>query len=214
MNTRICIGIPTINRADLLKEALQTYAINGWLHRDIWIVDNGNQDIIWQHGLNEWSHAFHVIIQRRNIGVAASWNMICQMAFKNGYTHVLILNDDVIINRTPEELEKWLDAVKMDFYTGRGYYSFIMPESTFKKVGEFDENYYPAYYEDTDYSYRLRINSMRVLDTDLLKPDVLRTSKSGEKDPTLYNNIAQNRDYYTRKWGGEPSKETSKKPLI
>ena len=44
MNKKIGLGIPTINRADLLNKALDVYK-NTWLNSDFYIIDNGNQDI-------------------------------------------------------------------------------------------------------------------------------------------------------------------------
>ena len=44
MTVKLALGIPTINRADLLNDALKVYKDN-WVGRDVYIVDNGNQDI-------------------------------------------------------------------------------------------------------------------------------------------------------------------------
>jgi GT2 family glycosyltransferase len=85
--------------------------------------------------------------------------------------------------------------------------------ATYDKVGPFDEKYYPAYYEDTDYTYRLQLAGMSKLDTEFLKPEVFRTSKSGEKDKNLYNRIFECRKHYESKWGGAPSEEKYTTPF-
>lgn len=202
----LCIGIPTINRRDLLEEALAVYA-DTFKNRHIYVVDNGEQGFCNKPPyLHFWSNG-------TNNGVAASWNKIMERQAKLGYTHVLILNDDVIIRRRAQELEEWLEQNPADFYTGFGYYSFVLPLATYNTLGKFDEMFYPAYYEDNDYTYRLQMAGMKKIESDILLPEVLRTSKSGEKDPSLYDKVFECRRYYETKWGGAPSQETYQTPF-
>ena len=202
----LCLGIPTINRKDLLEEALETYR-QTFKNRHIFIVDNGNQGfkdegshlVFWGNGTN--------------IGVAAAWNLIVQRQSMLGYTHVLILNDDVILQKKAQEIEDFIQQNPADFYTGHGFYSFVIPVHTFNTIGGFDEKFYPAYYEDTDYQYRLQVAGAKTIETDILLPEVLRKSKSGEKDKTLYDKVFECRRYYETKWGGAPSQEQYKTPF-
>lgn len=202
----LCLGIPTINRKDLLEEALVVYKDN-WRKRHIFIVDNGNQQI------TDNPPYFKVWTPPHNIGVAASWNKMIERAKLLGYSHVMILNDDVIMEKDPFDIEKFIEENPADFYTGHGYFSFIIPIATYEKIGKFDENYYPAYYEDTDYTYRLQVAGFNKLDTDFILPEVMRTSKSGEKDKSLYDRVFECRRYYEQKWGGAPTQETYKTPF-
>ena len=196
----LCIGIPTINRRDLLEEALAVYE-QTFKNRHIFVVDNGEQGFANKPPyLHFWSNG-------TNNGVSASWNKIIERQAKLGYTHVLMLNDDVIIHKKAQELEQWIYENPADFYTGHGYFSFIIPISTYLSVGKFDENFYPAYYEDNDYTYRLQLAGKSKIDTDMLLPETLRTSKSGEKDKSLYDKVFECRRYYEQKWGGPPSEE-------
>jgi len=39
----------------------------------------------------------------KNLGVSASWNLIMELLRNRGYTHVAILNDDVVWKREAEE---------------------------------------------------------------------------------------------------------------
>ena len=66
------IGIPTINRADLLEEALDLYSKN-W-RRNIFIVDNGAQ-IIQPRPLVK------VMKMSHNLGVSGGWNHLCKTLF-------------------------------------------------------------------------------------------------------------------------------------
>lgn len=206
-NTRptLALGIPTINQKELLEEALQVYR-QTFKNRHIFVIDNGNQGF-----QDEGSHLVFWC-NGTNIGVAASWNKIIERQSRLGYSHVLILNDDVILHRKAREIEDFIFENPADLYTGFGFYSFVMPLATYRKIGGFDELYYPAYYEDTDYQYRLQVAGCKTIDTDILLPEVLRKSKSGEKDPSLYNNVFQCRKHYETKWGGPPTHEQYKTP--
>ena len=202
----LALGIPTINRKDLLEEALGVYA-ETFKHRHIYIVDNGNQEI------PENPPQIKVFNVGYNLGVAASWNNIIERQANLGYTHILILNDDVILKRKAQDIEKWLEENPADFYDGYGYYSFIIPYKTYQTIGKFDERFYPAYYEDTDYEYRLKMAGAKVINTEMLYPEVLRKSQSGAKDQSLYNEVYKCRQYYDQKWGGVPTHETFKTPF-
>jgi len=54
---------------------------------------------------------------------------------------------------------------------------------------------------------------LKKLDSDFLKPEVLRLSKSGEKNPSLYDKVHACRRYYIMKWGGAPNEEVFTKPF-
>ena len=56
------VGIPTINRADLLNEVLPKY-YEDFYKNDIFIIDNGNQNII------EREEKFHLLKPNKNLGV-------------------------------------------------------------------------------------------------------------------------------------------------
>jgi GT2 family glycosyltransferase len=202
----LALGIPTINRKDLLEEALAVYA-ETFKHRHIYIIDNGNQEI------SENPPQIKVFNAGTNLGVAASWNAIIERQAGLGYTHILILNDDVVLHRKAQEIEAWLEHNPADFYHCGSYCSFIIPFKTYQTMGKFDENYYPAYYEDTDYNYRLKLAEANVVTTEIILPEVLRTSKSGEKDKSLYDKVFECRKHYEQKWGGAPTHETFTTPF-
>jgi len=83
------IGIPTLNRIDLLYPALKMYALKDFKSH-IHIIDNGNEQFSDKEMINNVS----VLNMKKNIGVAASWNMLCNRIFKVS-DYALILNDDI-----------------------------------------------------------------------------------------------------------------------
>jgi len=202
MNIAVCI--PTINRADLLNEALAIYD-KCWPTLKIFILDNGNQVI---HTKNENQI---VIKSDSNIGVAASWNFLSEIAFSEGFMRCLILNDDIILDIDENELHRALNkyADHSIVVQNGNWCSFILPKVVFDTIGPFDEHFYPAYYEDNDYMYRIKLDKHCDIQVDnILNPTTYRNSMSIQKEPTLNKFSKENLNYYISKWGGRPSEET------
>jgi GT2 family glycosyltransferase len=207
MQNKFAIGIPTLNRLDLLHPALLFY-IHDFPETKIYIVDNGNQSIE-----SKFKHPnVEVIYVGENLGVATSWNLLCKKIYEN-HEYALILNDDIYLGRKEWEVINLLDNFKKFFYcTMLDWCAFIVPKKTFKVIGDFDEQFFPAYYEDNDYHYRIKLKGEGIFQIPFLNPFLYQASKTSEKDPTILPKVKFNKELYIKKWGGEPNKETFKKP--
>ena len=203
------IGIPTINRADLLNEALKKY-VKDFPTTHIIVFDNGDQDI-WQ------KHENILLIKNtgENLGVAGSWNILLNHGFiSNDYA--LILNDDIYLGRTEDDIQVILELFENDdMILGKGvnWSVFLIRKRLVEEIGYFDENIYPAYFEDNDFAYRMYLAGKTKAHTEMLNPRIYRNSMTIQKNPELNHNFEKNRQYYIRKWGGMPSKETFIKPF-
>jgi GT2 family glycosyltransferase len=209
MNKTFAIGIPTLNRFDLLHPALMFYK-QDFPNTKIYVVDNGSQNI-----KNQIAYMPNVILleQSDNLGVAKSWNLLCNEIYKN-HENALILNDDIYLGKKEFEIETLLRDYKSDFYvTLQDWCAFILPKKTFKKVGEFDIKFFPAYFEDNDYHYRMKLLGLKYMQIPFLNPYIYKSSMTIDKEPKLRDLIQNNREYYISKWGGEPMRETFKKPF-
>jgi len=80
-------------------------------------------------------------------------------------------------------------------------------------VGKFDECFYPAYYEDNSYKYRMKLAGISVLNTPELNPLVYKNSSSLAKDPSILEDSKKNKELYIKMWGGEPNQEKFKTPF-
>jgi len=209
MNTTFGIGIPTLNRYDLLLPALHFYALNDFPNTDIHIIDNGNQSIE-----NKYGNRVKIYETKdQNLSVAGSWNRLCQYIFAKS-EYALILNDDVYLGRKEFEIEMLLNQHYADLYLSMCEWSvFIIPKKTYIKIGMFDEDFSPAYYEDNDYMYRLKINGKRPFKIPFLNPIVYKNSATIEKEPSILAYSKANKSRYIAKWGGEPDKENYNKPF-
>lgn len=203
----ICLVIPTINRKDLLVDALHWYS-NNLPNTSIYVLDNGNQDIpLYPRVI--------ITMTETNLGVAGSWNYLLTRAFSIGYSHVLVLNDDVILQRSEGEISAMIErSDNLTFHKPRPFYNwsaFIISKEIYNKVGNFDENFKRAFFEDNDYEYRMKLQGINIKYQDDLNPQVYRNSQTIEKNPLLGGYI-ENKELYIKKWGGLPSEETYKIP--
>ena len=207
MKTKFAIGIPTYNRADLLLPALMFYA-HDYPNTEILVIDNGNQDIKISVNMPNLT----IIKSDTNLGVAASWNLLCNKIFEQN-DYAMILNDDIYLGRKEWEVENLLENYKKDFYLAtQDWCAFIMPKKTFEQVGRFDEKFYPAYFEDNDYTYRMMMALKSIFQVPFLNPFVYKTSQSMLKEPSLRDGYLKNEQLYFEKWGGKPNLEKFRKP--
>lgn len=199
---KLIIGIPTINRADLLNESLSNY-FEDFEETEIFIVDNGNQDIITRE------ENFAIYRPKENLNVSGSWNTIMDYADKVNATHVLMLNDDIVLGRTEHEIKLLIkNNPDIPFFNSlMNWCSFILTVDAYKKIGGFDELYFPNYFNDNDYCYRMRLLELKRLNTSFLNPIIYRNSMTIAKQPSLNNRFMEYRQNYINKWGGLPTEE-------
>lgn len=211
-NKKFCILIPTINRKDLLERALKVYAE---LYPDIRIVvlDNGHQLI------NRFLHPkLNLYNELVNLGVAGSWNRLIRIAVNYGYENMVILNDDIVLQTSVEELSDIINCgTDTTFHVCRPFYNwsvFIIRKKIVEKVGFFDTKFEKCFFEDNDYLYRMKLAGIDISYEDLLNPDneYYVNSGSTQVNPLLGDYIS-NRNYYIEKWGGEPGQEQYQTPF-
>lgn len=211
---RFEIGIPTLNRSDLLLPALENYC-SDFFGIDIHILDNGRQSIGSSiHKFNTGLGKIKLYESLSNFGVAGSWNFLCKKIFEK-HDYALIINDDVYLGYKSEVVEKVIDKYPHTLIQSFSSWSvFLISKRLYNQIGEFDEEFYPAYYEDSDYLYRMKLEGiLQEVDADL-NPKVLRTSMTYEKAPEMIDESKKkNRDRYVQKWGGMPLLELFNTPF-
>lgn len=199
---KFIVAIPTINRADLLNEALEKY-FEDFKDTHIAICDNGKQDIITRE------ENFMIYRPEENLGVSKSWNMLIDYANKIKATHVLVLNDDIYLGKTEHEINMLIrNNTDADFINSfHNWCSYILKVDAWKKAGKFDEEFFPAYFEDNSFDYKMTLIGAKKTWTSFLDPLVYRNSMTIAKDPALNNRFQQNRELYIQMWGGLPTEE-------
>jgi len=146
----VMLVVPTLTRHDLLGRMLRSvdYPVGHLV-----VIDNSGRGVDVPDG--PWDDVT-VLCMPTNLGVAGSWNLGIRLAHREPY--VLICSDDM-----------WWPAGSLQTLTGVAseetlvlsatwphFQAFALGMGVVRDVGLFDEGYYPAYFEDTDYQRRMR----------------------------------------------------------
>lgn len=158
-----------------------------------------------------------------NLGVAGSWNWGCREAFSQGAKFVTLASSSIrfwdgghMLARTADlaaENSQW----PYGFESMNGWHLFTLGRKTWETVGEFDEQFWPAYYEDNDYIWRMRCAGILEPaggDRALRKIPWVGALKYGCEDAHTIKaglitvDLSALEARYVAKWGGKPGSET------
>lgn len=218
------LGIPVLNRADLLLRCVTSvdHPVD-----TLFLINNGNDpavqaamERIQRKEIPNGTLFGQVRVEKyRNLGCARSWNHM----IRTSPGAWLISGND--IQFTPGDLKRVADALASNpdasIVCAMGYAVFAFTETGLKTVGLFDENFYPAYYEDNDHFRRVHLTGAKAVGVPDFKAvhgeAPLWGSATINSDPVLqrknvitFENL---KEYYVRKWGGLPGKETFSRPF-
>lgn len=152
-----------------------------------------------------------IIRNRQNVGFSGSINQIIKQNSDKPYWFVMSSD----WHPRPGELARLASRLESPFIglkcdpTQNAYSAIVFTPEIIRMAGLMDENFYPAYYEDNDYNYRLSLASI-TLELFELKYDHKVSSTLHSKPEYLSKNtetFQRNFDYYVRKWGGPPGAE-------
>lgn len=188
-----------------------------WTHSAHLIVINGAQREWMGHGLDIAQSCLYVGAGE-NIGVAASWNRIFEIARDKGFSHVALISQGVVLEGGTERLADLVDeyADHRGLLTDFAWHVIVLSVAVWEQLGKFDTRFTPAYFEDSDYTRRLFLagvhtpeNRMPKVERDLLDGTETVAAAMHLIPPDTYGlNAAR----YRAKWGGEPFKETWTRP--
>lgn len=169
-----------------------------------------------------------VVTTSENLGVACGWNYLLeQVRARIPYALCIVTNDDISFYE--DTIEKLVcaavnDAIDNDCYNliyccgaieAPNAFSLFLthPQTLFDAIGRFDSSISPAYHEDGDMHYRMKLagyDLTRVEDCNADHGTGSATLKSFDADETTkhHRQFRRNQEYYERKWGGLPGKET------
>ena len=235
------IIIPTLNNLDYLKGCLKSIQMSE--PYGIVVIDNcsndGTEEFMKKSSKSKNVVYYRGTI---NLGAAASWNLGVSLGAQLfNATKFYILNNDILLHpRTLDLLSKALDRKEVLMATARNvsgactvptdvfeypardrgierdtpdYSCFSIKRETIEKIGLFDEAFYPAYFEDNDYHYRMKLEGY-VAHCLYYCPYFHFGSRTMavSKKYAAYSRMryGKNREYFVRKWGGKPGQEKYK----
>ena len=240
----LAIIIPVLNCLDYTKAMLPT--IKTKHPYKLILIDNGSTDGTWkffvkqQKNYNVFAARFI-----DNYGVSAAWNYGIRKAIDTyNSQYFFIPNNDVLLH--PETIDVLIDTLafpdvvlstatnisgrvaspedvlglkrpsKKKLKPAPDFSCFMLSKEAIDKVGYFDERFFPAYFEDNDYHYRIKLAGLKASKTNqsLYFHYGSRTIKNNEEVRNKSNlGYIANRNYYKEKWGGRPGKERFIKPF-
>jgi hypothetical protein len=222
------VGIPRCNPPPaLFAETLTAVGASGQRPDAVLIIDNGDTPLSPPPDLD--GIPVGIVRPGRNVGCAGAWNLICEWA---GNSPVVILNDDCAV--APDTFELMFETLAPTFICARGFCCFRVDPEIYRLVGRFDEGFYPAYWEDTDYRRRLYLAGIPIVEwsseeVEIISPGRTRTPSgivhgkhaadgsyqgwTGEKLAWFKSCYEANGRRYAAKWGGQLGKETFDTPF-
>lgn len=172
----------------------------------------------------------HYYDYRQNRGLARSWNQGLLASRAMDADVMVLLNDDiqasrddllVLANAAVEHRESGIIEVQgwdggMQRQQGMNFGFCAINPIALWKVGYFDENFFPIYFEDSDYSRRCGLRGVTFYDAGptgvrhVSNATIKSSSELGAQNRITFH---ANREYYCRKHGGEPGQETFLNPF-
>ncbi len=229
----IPLCIPTLNRGhDRLQALLETALRNSndMQPSKIIIMDNGNQfpnatDISNFEdkdpellAILSGPEQVIVVTAKLNLGVGASWNWFLNNVPMDCGA-MIISNDDIIFHKeTFHMLYEEIQKPDNDFVVPLGVWAiFAETEKLHKDMGGFDENFYPAYFEDNDFQYRMKLKGYDITHVSEIpcghKNSSTLAAFNEEEKQAHHDNFRKNRSYYNDKWGALPTHEKYTTPF-
>lgn len=161
----------------------------------------------------------------KNLGCGPSMNIGLRKILSENLDYVIILSPSALFTNS---IQDFVDIIEKQEKTEKNYYymtvstyktdlhAFAVMKRCVEEVGLYDENFYPVYYEDTDYGRRMGlIGAVKTLCYPARTSQDLGGGVKHDKAlfDLYWSNVNHIHDYYVRKWGGEHTQETFKTPF-
>lgn len=210
--------IPTYNSFARCVQAINAVMQSSVLPDKLIIIDDSGtgaslSTIIPTLQAHDTYGAFQVWVHEQRCGVARSWNHFLAAADTD---LVLIANDDAMphrdtIKRMLESVDEHPDDIFFcgDGSAGNAFSFFLIKRAPFiEKIGWFDENFFPAYFEDDDMSRRITLAGFAHVFVngatyDHVGSSTLHTYNRYEQQ-LHHEQFRANERYFIAKWGGKP----------
>ncbi|MCI0561671.1 MAG: glycosyltransferase [Nitrososphaera sp.] len=204
------------------------------------LLDNGSPNPnevaqVFQTVNEKYSHLAETHVSQENKGCAGGWNFCIQRALSDPECKWVILagHDIVVHKRTLSnlvhrflrggvDLTSGVDAlydqpmpepVEQEV-PGANFSLIMLPRKLIEDVGLFDDNFWPAYYEDNDYHFRCILGGHGRGIWTWLAPFRHSRSSTIRTYPQLMQHAAKNASYFMSKWGGMPGEVLEKNAAL
>lgn len=217
MKVKIAVCIPVFSSAKNIETCIDSLikSNNNYYDLNILLYNNSNKkDIIktCKYYANNLD-CVQLFDFRYNRGCSITWNDAIEYVYfsnSNEYACLIIVNDDIefLENSFIEFVDAILKNPRVPVLTmspikDADHYSlFSYSRFAYEKVGYFDENIRPAYFEDADFINRIRISKFEEKSVDLKLNHHGSASIPNNNLRWEFDNIhlPRTKDYYKKKW--------------
>jgi glycosyltransferase involved in cell wall biosynthesis len=219
--------ITTKNKPEFIKDILSKFKTNYEVEILVFDIDPQDDKI---NNLCKQHNAIRVLVEQK--GMAWCFNHALEIS---KYEYIVYCQDDVEIfpycfdmlydeyvkqdkffllspNITEKNicnLENGTSIQEINYkeeYLGRLFCSFIISKTNYHKVGGFDINFYPVYFEDMDFFHRAKLLGLKVGSVSNIKVHHL-AGQTTRVNGGYEGYLARSEIYYLNKWGGQPRQE-------
>lgn len=216
----VAIVVPTLVRADRLEACLSSIeghagvadvlVYNNWTHQ-------GVARVCATFACSNGPTNYTILPHPENLGCAGSWNAGLKAHWEAGHEWAIVMNDDVeLLPGTVSALRSAIEGGLDLAWSSESMACFAIHRRVTDAIGWFDENLWPAYHEDEDFTHRMRLAGLRCGDGHA-EVKHSRSSTLNYSDLLWFQHRMrldhQNLLYYGRKWGGVPNFEKFTRPF-
>lgn len=210
---KVNYAVPTLNQLEWLRDRhLPSLDFSLFSHVVLMVneIDADKQSIVEQLRAQ---YPISIATADFNLGVSRSWNIFINSAMTSGAEGIVIANDDIEHKRGLSDLVASLASHEFSYLASpreNMFSCFAMRLDVARYVGLFDEEFSPAYFEDNDYHYRLKLAGIEAHAVDgeyFHKGSATLGLFDWARKQMHHHNFRKNAEYYQKKWGGMPSHE-------
>jgi GT2 family glycosyltransferase len=121
-----------------------------------------------------------------------------------------LLEFKTMVNNPDRQAQVGVNSIQNVVNDDQSFSLFMISLEAYENIGEFDEDFVPAYFEDSDYLYRAKINGWKPVKAPtffyhFLQGTVKNTDQTGQQE--YFGYLKDLAELYKRKWGGLPGNE-------
>jgi len=211
MKIKIAVCIPAFSSAENIKKCIDSVikSNNDFFDLTILLYNNSTkQDII--NICKEYAFEFNNIQLfdvRYNKGCSITWNDAIEYVYylnSNVFSSLIILNDDIefLNDGFVKFVNIALENPCTPVVTGDGYSIISYSRFAYEKIGYFDENIRPAYFEDSDFAVRIQKSKLNEIDVRVGHNHLVSASipENNLRDEFEHIHLPRTKKYYHSKW--------------
>lgn len=203
---KFLVLVPTMSE-EVLDNCIGT--INPNYYKNLYIVDNTPKGFAQKYGIAYEHHP-------ENLGIARSWNIGVKKVLDENLDYLVLMSATMVFEKGMNDLIAQMEANANQFglETQYAWHLICLRSETFRRVGLFDENFYPAYYEDSDFIRRMELVGIHnpMSKRQRLPRCEISAGTQGDahalKKGGLNVNMGAMTQYFVDKWGHDNSFES------